>query len=308
METISSVRSYTNQQVNPLLAARLETEAKFIPESVPSYSAREVFEILKHQNPEYQDMFYKDATLNPTNPRDKADDFETKVVNRFRQETDLKKIQGFRTLAEQKIFYIAIPVKITDSKCLRCHSTVAQAPKSLLASYGDKNGFGWNLNDIIGTQILYFPTKQVNDISNHYLSLAIEFFISIFVITLIIVNILLKQIVNSLQPMMKLAQTISADGLNLQDSPQVDLKSLDPITARTDELGQLGRVFRTMLNEVYSREQRLRLQLKQLLSQFDQSRNASQLDKNLDVNYLKSLQEEAKNLRNKRDSNKPDKE
>ncbi|WP_293111857.1 hypothetical protein [Moorena sp. SIO4G3] len=40
IETMSSVREYTNNQVNPELADRLENEEQFLPQTVPTYSAR----------------------------------------------------------------------------------------------------------------------------------------------------------------------------------------------------------------------------------------------------------------------------
>ncbi len=43
MGTMTAVRSYTSTRINPLLAPRLETETQFIPETVPAYSATEVF-------------------------------------------------------------------------------------------------------------------------------------------------------------------------------------------------------------------------------------------------------------------------
>ncbi|MGB5772212.1 MAG: DUF3365 domain-containing protein [Crocosphaera sp.] len=43
METMSAVRNYTSTKVNPELASRLETDEQFLPQTVPAYSAREVF-------------------------------------------------------------------------------------------------------------------------------------------------------------------------------------------------------------------------------------------------------------------------
>ena len=85
IETMNSIRQYTSTQINPELSSRLETEPLFLPQTVPAYSAREVFEDLR-KNEEYNRFFYKEATLNPTNLRDKADKFETEIVQSFRQE------------------------------------------------------------------------------------------------------------------------------------------------------------------------------------------------------------------------------
>ncbi|MEM9092116.1 MAG: DUF3365 domain-containing protein, partial [Cyanobacteria bacterium P01_F01_bin.53] len=74
METMNSVREYTDSRVKPELVDRLDTQ--FLPETVPAFSAREVFENLR-KNSDYNEFFYKEATLNPTNLRDKSDAFET---------------------------------------------------------------------------------------------------------------------------------------------------------------------------------------------------------------------------------------
>ena len=40
---------------------------------------------------------------------------------------------------------------------MACHSTPDRAPKSQLIAYGDKNGFGWKLGDVVGAQIVSLP-------------------------------------------------------------------------------------------------------------------------------------------------------
>ena len=39
-----------------------------------------------------------------------------------------------------------------------CHSTVAAAPKTMVELYGQANGFGWKLNEIVGAQIASVPS------------------------------------------------------------------------------------------------------------------------------------------------------
>src|ERR1700759_3227469 len=56
-------------------------DAEFHPQSVPAFAATEIFGYLREKFPDY---FYKEATLNPTNPRDRATDWESDVVNQFR--------------------------------------------------------------------------------------------------------------------------------------------------------------------------------------------------------------------------------
>ena len=44
IQIANSVRKYTNDNVQPLLLPKVDTQEQFIPESIPSYSVREVFE------------------------------------------------------------------------------------------------------------------------------------------------------------------------------------------------------------------------------------------------------------------------
>lgn len=119
METMNSLRDYTNTQISPLLAQSAEAQPEFIPETIPSFSVREVFEGLRKKG-EYKDLFYKDATLNPTNLLDKADNFEDKIVNRFRNESEMKEISGFRSLFGKQVFYKALPIAIKLNKRVVC--------------------------------------------------------------------------------------------------------------------------------------------------------------------------------------------
>ena len=66
MEAALSAREYTVKQVTPLLEMQLRRV--FLPQSVPAYAATEIFNELRHNYAEYT---YKEATLNPTNPRDR---------------------------------------------------------------------------------------------------------------------------------------------------------------------------------------------------------------------------------------------
>lgn len=157
-KTINAVRDYTQVQIRPQLKETLQRE--FLPQMVPSYSAKEVFEIFQNQDG-YHQFSYKEATLNPTNLEDKANGFEAELVEKFRQNPDLKSVQGIRSQTGMDLFYLARPLAIDDPKCLDCHSTPAKAPASQIAQYGNSNGFGWKLNEIVAAQMIYLPSNEL---------------------------------------------------------------------------------------------------------------------------------------------------
>src|SRR6516225_5369582 len=123
MQTALATRGYTNKQIKPLIAARLDEE--FLPQSVPAYSATEIFNSLREKNPEY---VYKEATLNPTNPRDRTVDWEADVVNAFRADPKLPEIVGEREAPLGRALYLAKPIKVVDPGCLSCHTTPESSP------------------------------------------------------------------------------------------------------------------------------------------------------------------------------------
>jgi HAMP domain-containing protein len=147
-----AVRAYTSKQVAPLL----ETQMKyaFLPQSVPAFSATEVMAALQKNHADYS---YKEATINPTNPRDRAIEWEADVIGEFRKSPDAKEFVGQRDTPAGRALYIARPIKITDGACLRCHSTVDAAPRTLVDKYGPANGFGWQLNEVVGAQLVSVP-------------------------------------------------------------------------------------------------------------------------------------------------------
>ncbi|NJL43134.1 MAG: DUF3365 domain-containing protein [Pseudanabaena sp. SU_2_4] len=216
IQTMNSVRNYTSTQVNPLLKDRLKTEPEFLRQTVPGYSAREVFENLR-SNKDYSDFFYKEATLNPTNLRDKADDFETEIVQRFRNDPNLKdkEITGFRAFPGGNLYYIARPIEIKNQTCLQCHDTPEIAPKSLLTTYGRDNGFGWKLNEIVGAQIISVPASEVVNTTRQSLLLVMGAVGGIFAITILLINLMLRQaVINPLNRMAMVAHDVSVGKLD----------------------------------------------------------------------------------------------
>ncbi|MDJ0736152.1 MAG: DUF3365 domain-containing protein [Nostocaceae cyanobacterium] len=236
METMTSVRTYTNTQVKPELIDKLETE--FLPEVIPAYSAREVFEILRIQ-PKYKEFFYKEATLNPTNLRDKANAFETKIVERFRKDNNLKELRGFHSTSGGDIFYIARPLPVSEPSCLECHSTPDAAPKSQIERYGTAGGFGWKLNEIIGAQIISVPSSTVIQKANQYSFLIIGIVSFVFVAVILLINVFLhRQVVRPLKRITRIAEEVSTGHMDV-NFPDYEHKS-------NDEIGHLAQAFKRM--------------------------------------------------------------
>ena len=154
LDSALAIRNYTSAEILPLLEARMQTE--FLPQSVPFYAATQNFLKLREQHPQYA---YKEATLNPTNLRDRATDWEADLIQQFRNVPATHEITGERDTPMGRSLYLARPIHV-DAACLECHSTPAAAPAALVARYGSDHGFGWQPNEVVGANVVSVPVAS----------------------------------------------------------------------------------------------------------------------------------------------------
>jgi len=232
MESALAVRAYTIKHIKPLLDTQMRY--KFLPETVPSFSATEYFNNLRSKFPDYS---YKEATLNPTNPRDRAVDWEVDVVNHFREDPEAKELIGERDSAVGRILYLARPLQIADPACLSCHSSVAAAPQTLLDTYGSANGFGWQLRDVIGAQIVSVPYDLPMQRANAALRSFLYLFVGLFFFLFIAANVLMITLV--LRPIQKLSAIANEVSLGHLDAPKLTVRGNDEIAALGQSFNRL---------------------------------------------------------------------
>jgi len=232
LEKALAVRSYTSTQVAPLL----ETQMKyaFLPQSVPAFSATEVLAKIQKNHPEYA---YKEATLNPTNPRDRAVEWEADVIAEFRKSPDTKEFIGERDTPAGRALYIARPIKIADGACLRCHSTVEAAPRTLVDKYGPANGFGWQLGEVVGAQMVSVPMAIPMARAQQAWALFMGMLSAVFVTIAVALNLMLWWLV--IRPVTRLSRLADRVSLGELGAPSFALGA-------RDEIGRLAASFSRM--------------------------------------------------------------
>jgi methyl-accepting chemotaxis protein len=296
---INAVRGYTSDDVRPTVTG-LESAATtdFTPVQVPAFSARATFEQFQ-KNGAYTDFRFKEASLNPQNPNNLADNFESELLASFAAQPSTKELSGFRTRDGQRVFYIARPLLVSSKSCLDCHGDPANAPKALLTAYGDQNGFGWHVGDLIAAQVIYVPAGQVINDAQRSLLLLGGIFVGISVVILALINFWLKPTV--IHPVEKIAGVAELITQGSLDAPACANQDLGDVAQRADELGQLARVFQNMCREVYAREARLRQEVHELRIQIDQAKQQQQVSEITESDYFQDLQARAKDIRRRRD-------
>ncbi len=236
IDKANAVRGYTSGQITKLLETQMKYE--FLPQSVPSYSAVEVLGTLLKKYPDY---FYKEATLNPTNPRDRATGWEVDVVNLFRANAELKEAVGQRDTPTGPSVYLAAPLRITNPACLQCHSSVEAAPKTMVDKYGPANGFGWNLNEVIGAQVVSVPLAVPLQRAEKSFNVFIGSLVGVFVVVGVVLNLMIWLVV--VRPVTRLSEL--ADKVS-----QGDLEAAEFDTRSKDEIGTLAASFSRMRTSV----------------------------------------------------------
>ena len=210
MESALAVRGYTVSEIRPLL--KLQMKREFVSQSVPAYAATQAFNTLRKKHPEYA---YKEATLNPTNPSNRAVAWEADLVQDFRNNPDHQEIIGVRETPTGDSLYLARPMQIKNPGCLVCHSTVQAAPKTLLAKYGDANGFGWKLNEVVGARIVSVPMSVPLQKAREAFQTFMGSLLAVFVVIIIILNIMLRSIViRPVTEMSRIADQVSKGDMN----------------------------------------------------------------------------------------------
>ena len=157
MDSAASTRAYTSEEIVPLLNEAMKSS--FLPQSIPFYATTQNFLKLHQQHPEYA---YKEATLNPTNPRDRATDWEADLVQQLRNSGDTHELVGERDTPMGRSLFMARPIRV-GPECLQCHSSPQAAPATLITRYGTDNGFGWQLNEVVGAQVISVPLAATTE-------------------------------------------------------------------------------------------------------------------------------------------------
>lgn len=234
LETGTAIRDYTTQQIDPLIAA--QNDQTFLPASIPFFAAETNFKTIQKKFPDY---VYKEAALNPTNPADRASDWEADIIDHFRNNPGQKELIAERDTPTGRVLVLARPIAADGADCLSCHSTPANAPASMVRLYGANNGFGWKLHETVGAQIVSVPMSVPIAHADQTFLVAMGILVGIFVIILIILNILLHYVV--IKPVVRLSQIASAVSLGEMAAEEYVKPGRDEISSLTTSFARMRR-------------------------------------------------------------------
>lgn len=233
MEGALAIRSYTVAEVRPLLN-KIDTD-RFIPQTVPAYSALKYIEKLQETYPYYS---YKEAVLNPTNQANKANDWEADIIQQFKDKPK-KELFGIYDTSAGKSLYFSRPIQITNPNCLACHSTPEAAPPSMIKLYGKEHGFGWQLNEIIGAQIVSVPLSLTIARAKTEIFVFMGIVAATYMVIGVIMNLLLNLFV--VKPVKQISEYATNVSMGSLDTPELAVKGKDEISSLTMSFNRMQR-------------------------------------------------------------------
>ncbi len=245
METAMAARKYTTSQIKPLLVTLQAHQMSFLPQTVPAFAATESFGYLQG---EYSDYSYKEATLNPTNLRDRAVDWEADVINTFRNHKDQKEVVSERDTPTGRVMFLARPMR-ADPPCLECHDVPRIAPAAMIRRYGRDHGFGWKPNEVVAAQIVSVPMAVSLKLAHEGFQ---DFMLSVggvFLITLALLNaVLFLTVIRPIRQLSAAADRISLG--KLEDCPELQVKGSDEVSMLAASFNRLRRSLVTALGMI----------------------------------------------------------
>jgi HAMP domain-containing protein len=228
-----ATRNYTEHYITPVIEKTTEHTTTFLPQAIPFFASTTTFDQIRQTYPDYT---YKEAALNPTNLRDRAQDWEADIINFFRNSPKETELVRMRDAATGPTLSLAHPIRM-ESGCLQCHSQPGVAPRAMIKHYGAQNGFGWNLDEVVGAQIISIPTSVPIKMAQQGLTRLLINLSLIFLAAILLIDVGLYFIViRRLGKISHYADRISQGEMDLEQLP----------VRGNDEVAQVTRSFHRM--------------------------------------------------------------
>ncbi|MBU0481445.1 MAG: DUF3365 domain-containing protein [Proteobacteria bacterium] len=211
------------------LAMEIVEHDRFYPTLMSGFVVtRATWDRFKKSLPGYS---FKQATVDPLFPANKADADELDIISQFRNDGSKKRLEGTMQKGGEEYFYIATPIKVTAKGCLKCHGNPADAPKDQVDAYGSVNGYNWKLDDTVATFIVYVSISKAMEQAVRTTGILVIIGVGIMVVMIILMWLFItRSVVTPILTLSARTEEISL-GKNLGDSISHNAN---------DEIGQLA--------------------------------------------------------------------
>ena len=235
---ILATRQFFKNNQLPLIH-ELVAKDRFYPTLMSGFTVTRA--IWDHFKSELSGYEFKQATLDPLHPPNKADSHELSLIGKFQARKDLKILEGVVDRGSKSFYYMAHPIGVDSKGCLRCHGNPADAPKDQIEIYGTENGYNWKLDDVVSTFIVYISIDEPLRAAKRT---AIILFAAIggsMLVALLIIGAIMDRTV--VMPIVNLSARAEELSFGKDLAKRVDLP-------REDEVGELAKAIERLRNSL----------------------------------------------------------
>ncbi len=277
MTFASASRDMVKESLRPAVVDNLET---FTPEAVSStFVTRAIFDRLRREMPDY---VYRQPTLNPLNPTNKPDAFETGIIQQFRDDPRRSVITGTKQVDGRDFYYVAKP-EIVEERCLSCHGDPEDAPPGLVERYGTESGFGWRPGEVAGLTLVCVP---IDDLLAHRASLSRHALTVFLVATVILFCLMLFTFDRIVNRRIEKASEVMAV---VEAHP--DLRVRVPEVGN-DELTEMARAFNRMAASVHDSAANLESRVQERTRELEKARDEARRAERAKEEFLANMSHE----------------
>lgn len=211
LESLETTRQYVSEGLRPIL--QKELPGRFIVEGMSgAYVAGSVAKRVLQELPGH---VFKHASLNPINPKNKADEFEKNIINNLRAEKELIEWKGVIERQGYKYYVLAHPGLYVEARCLYCHGDPVVAPMELIERYGTTSGFYKKEGKGVDALFVYIPVNVPIASARKSVAIFISIYTVFFGLVFWLINRRFKWFYEKIESDKHTIEDINAEVLNL---------------------------------------------------------------------------------------------
>jgi PAS domain S-box-containing protein len=237
-------RDYTRNTLSPAVrkAVKGHDVGLIFEADSATFVARGTFDALRKRAPGYT---FREASLNPLNPANRADDYERGLIEQFRAPEAPDELSGFRGQGDDEQFYVARPIPVRAA-CLACHGSPATAPPELVRRYGSSSGYGWRVGEVNSAIIVTVPTADLRADQRAMTWTVIGIFAALALVLIGLIYVLFELLIN--HRLRRVAAVMQQVGTDPSAPPPSE--SLRLADEGNDELSALALAFNRMVEAI----------------------------------------------------------
>lgn len=154
---IDATMEYVRDELRPQLFHALPKDS-FIREAMSTSFVNKG--VMKRFDKRFPDYVYRRVALNPMNPKNRADEFESEYIKKFSMGHN--RAGEWRGLINKngKRYFTHLKAVVMEEQCIMCHGDPSYSPRSLIQRYGREHGHYWKVGDVIGLESIAIPVDD----------------------------------------------------------------------------------------------------------------------------------------------------